>query len=192
MLSFGDLRHARILVQQLATYVDENEVISRQPCEGLEITVSLGARSRVHRGLERRVDHDAAMAGHDIAVFEFLRRRKYRGPEEWRSPGIRFIAEKQGKGEDMLKDALRARFSKDPRVRRAYLMRVEYPERRSPMDVALCLAAPDDLAIVKGVGEEFGRLFGASQNLDVLFLTEAQERDVAALAAPFYSAISSG
>jgi len=45
---------------------------------------------------------------------------------------------------------------------------------------------------VKGIGEEFGRLFGASQNLDVLFLTEAQERDVAALAAPFYSAISSG
>ena len=116
----------------------------------------------------------------------------YRGPEEWRTPSLRFVREKNGKGEDMLKERLRARFSKEPRVQRAYLMLVEYPARPSPMDVALCLVAPDDIAIVRMVGEEFGKLFGASQNLDVLFLNEAQEREIVALAAPFYSASASG
>jgi hypothetical protein len=122
-------------------------------------------------------------------VFDFLRRpQRYRGPEKWSTPAVKFIAEKKGSGEDMLEAALRARFASDARVRRAYLMRVEYASRTSPLDVVLCLVAAEDVGIVKEVGEEFGRLFGADQNLDVLFLSEAQERDVAALAAPFYSA----
>jgi len=38
------------------------------------------------------------------------------------------------------------------------------------------------------VGEEFRKIFGATQHLDTLFLTDALEADVVKVAAPFYSA----
>jgi hypothetical protein len=134
-------------------------------------------------------------------VFDFLKRREPK-PKEWSTGGIEFLAEQSGPAEDNFKAALRERFAADPRIRRAYLVRVGYPspgpqraklENRgpdaqgSPVEVLLCVAAPEDVAIVNVVGEEFQKLFHASQHMDTLFLTEAYEREVAKVARPFYS-----
>ena len=52
----------------------------------------------------------------------------------------------------------------------------------------MCVVAPEDLAIVEIVAEEFQKLFHGSQHMDTLFLTDAQEREVAKVARPFYAA----
>jgi hypothetical protein len=57
-----------------------------------------------------------------------------------------------------------------------------------PVEVLLCLAAPEDVRILEVVGEEFRKIFGATQHLDTLFLTAALEVDVVKVAAPFHSA----
>jgi len=144
-----------------------------------------------------------AIAAHDSGVFDFRKRRREPDPEAWEPRQITFLAEQRGPAEDTIKGALRARFAADPRIRRAYLVRVTYPkagpqrtklENRGPngaadpVEVLLCLAAPEDVGIVEVVGEEFRTIFGATQHLDTLFLTAALEADVVKVAAPFYSA----
>ncbi len=42
--------------------------------------------------------------------------------------------------------------------------------------------------IVRRVAEEFAKVFGADEHLDTLFRTIAKEREVACVAAPFFSA----
>jgi hypothetical protein len=136
-------------------------------------------------------------------VFDFLKRRREPEPKEWRTGGVRFLAEQIGPAEDQFKSALTKRFPSDARIRRAYLVRVAYPgsgpqrgevENRgrdgsgAPVEVLLCVAAPEDLAIVQIVGEEFQKIFHGSQHMDTLFLTDAQEREVTKVAQPFYAA----
>lgn len=114
-----------------------------------------------------------------------------------------FLAEQSGTAEDEFKSALSARFVVDPRVRRAYLVRVAYPrtgpqrskdENRGPqgsaepVEVLLCVSAPEDLGIVEIVAEEFRKMFGSSQHMDVVFLTDAREKEVSKVAEPFYRA----
>jgi hypothetical protein len=135
-------------------------------------------------------------------VFDFLKRRRERDPKEWRTGGVNFLAEQIGPAEDQFKSALSKRFTADARIRRAYLVRVAYPatgpqraevENRgpdgsgAPVEVLLCVAAPEDVVIVEIVGEEFRKLFHSSQHMDTLFLTDAQEREVTKVARPFYT-----
>jgi len=136
-------------------------------------------------------------------VFDFLKRRSEPPPKAWETPRISFLGEQVGAAEDAFKSALSARFAADPRIRRAYLARVAYPkagpqraeqENRGrgggadPVEVLLCLAAPEEAAIVAAVAEEFQKMFATSQHMDTLFLTDAYERELAEVAAPFYSA----
>jgi hypothetical protein len=142
-------------------------------------------------------------AAHHSGVFDFLKRRGEPSPKEWQTPGLTFLAEQSGPAEDQFKTALSARFSADPRVARAYLVRVAYPKtgpQRSneenrgpqgsadPVEVLLCLSAPEDVAIVEAVGQEFQKIFDASQHMDTLFLSDAQEQEVSQVARPFYRA----
>ena len=114
-----------------------------------------------------------------------------------------FVGEQSGPAEDQFKTALASRFAGDPRIRRAYLARAEYPrsgpqrttdENRgpagaaAPVEVVLCLIAPEDLTIVGVVGEEFRKMFAGSQHMDTLFLSEEQERELAKVARPFFTA----
>jgi hypothetical protein len=57
-----------------------------------------------------------------------------------------------------------------------------------PVEVLLCLAAPDDPDVLTVVGDEFRKIFAGNQHLDTLFLSDAQQLEVAKVAAPFYSA----
>lgn len=128
-------------------------------------------------------------------------------PRPWRPGGVEFLGEQRGAAEDLITTALASRFGADARIRAAYLVRAVFPttgpqraarENRgrdgtaAPVEVVVCVAAPEDPAIASIVGEEFRKLFDASQHLDVLFLTEAQEREVRRVAAPFYSASALG
>ena len=136
-------------------------------------------------------------------MFDFLKRRGEPAPKQWETPGITFLSEKTGPAEDQLKTALAERFATDRRIRRAYLVRVSYPARgpqrskdenrgpqgsAEPVEVVLCVSAPEDVTIVEAVGEEFHKIFHTSQHMDVMFLTDAQESDVARVAQPFYRA----
>jgi hypothetical protein len=56
------------------------------------------------------------------------------------------------------------------------------------VEVLLCVAAPEDVAIVNVVGEEFQKRFHASQHMDTLFLTDAYERELVKTARPFFVA----
>jgi len=143
----------------------------------------------------------ASATGHDKDLFDFLKRRREPEPKEWRTGGVRFLAEQIGPAEDQFKSALTKRFPSDARIRRTYLVRVSYPtsgpqrakeENRgpdgsaTPVEVLLCVVAPEDLEIVEIVGEEFQKIFHTSQHMDTLFLTDAQEREVVKVARPFY------
>lgn len=140
-------------------------------------------------------------------MFDFLKRRREPKPATWETPAITFVGEQTGVAEDRFKAALSARFASDSRVQRAYLVRAAYPragpqrapdENRgrdgsaAPIEVVLCVAAPEDPRIVEVVGEEFQKLFHASQHMDTLFLSDDQEREVAKVARPFYSATELG
>jgi len=157
-------------------------------------------------GTPRRYSLTGTTAAHDTRVFDFLKRRSEPKPKAWGTAGITFVGEQSGAAEDQFKRALAARFAEDPRVRRAYLVRVAYPtpgpqratdENRGregsapPIEVLLCVAAPEDVTIVNVVGDEFRKLFHATQHMDTLFLTDEYEREVARVARPFYSATDS-
>ena len=144
-----------------------------------------------------------ATAAHDSAVFDFLKRRGEPKPQPWHPGRIAFTGEQRGPAEDQFTRALASRFASDARIERAYLVRAEYPktgpqrgpaENRGPdatsaaVEVLLCLVAPEDHAIVAVVGEEFRKIFASSQHMDTLFLTGEQEREVAKVARPFFSA----
>ena len=108
------------------------------------------------------------MTAHDSRVFDFLKRRREPAPTEWQTSGISFLGEQSGP--QRANDENRG------------------PEGSSaPVEVVLCVAAPEDVAIVEVVGEEFQKRFHSSQHMDTLFLTDAQEREVAKVARPFYS-----
>ena len=83
-------------------------------------------------------------------------------------------------------------------------MRAEYPQTgpqrtrdenrgrdgaSAPIEVLLCLVAPEDASIVALVGEEFQKIFASSQHMDTLFLTDEQQREVATVARPFFTAM---
>ena len=142
-----------------------------------------------------------AVAAHDSGVFDRFKRRATPKPTAWTAGQIIFLGEQSGTAEESFKKALRDRFAVDPRIARAYLARVSYPttgpqrserENRGPdgsasaVEIALCLAAPEDIAIVRVVAEAFERIFASSQHMDTLFLSDAQERELAKVASPFY------
>lgn len=112
---------------------------------------------------------------------------KPRRPMEARNePGVRFLQEQDGGNERRLKAALVADLLAHG-ASRAYLARVPYRDSTSP-DVALCVAGPHSTELLKHVDACFGRLAGRDAHLDILFLTEAQEKDLRKVCNPFLGA----
>jgi hypothetical protein len=68
------------------------------------------------------------------------------------------------------------------------LVRVDYGNP-STYEVALCIRSEKpDRALVKKIGNVFADQFGATHHMDIIFLQDAQERDVAKVSQPFYRA----
>ena len=105
-----------------------------------------------------------------------------------REDRVEFLGEQSGPIEDPLKRELILEFATRPDIRRAYLALVGFQPTSEPA-VALCILSkrPDDQSIVTRVGDIFRRLFSKDAALDILFVTEQQDADLAAVCRPFYS-----
>ena len=104
-------------------------------------------------------------------------------------PSIRFVSEQDGPPEKELKAALADAFRRWPTVERAYLCRVTY-DNPYAHEVALCLRtlSKPNRQLVNDASAVFASLFGKDQHLDILFLTDAQETEVALVCPLFYQA----
>lgn len=100
---------------------------------------------------------------------------------------VGFVGEQDGEPERLLKDALVTEFRKASGLKRAYLARVEHADG---VHVALCLAAPEDPALVERIGACFAGIFGRHEHLDILFLGPGQEAELQRVCAPFHVAVA--
>ena len=108
------------------------------------------------------------------------------GPEFIR--GIRFVREQDGIPEQDFKDAIIPVLAVS--VRRAYLACVEYTNSTTTA-VALCIRSttPEE-ALVRKIGVVFSSMFGTNQHLDIVFLSDEQERCLECVCCPFFETAS--
>jgi hypothetical protein len=99
---------------------------------------------------------------------------------------VGFVGEQDGEPERLLKETVVTEFRNAAGLKRAYLARVEYADR---VHVALCLAAPENPALVERIGARFTGIFGRHEHLDILFLDPGQEAELQRVCAPFYLAV---
>lgn len=101
---------------------------------------------------------------------------------------LEFLGEQSGSVEDTLKRALIFEFATRPDIQRAYLARIA-AQAEGEQAVALCILSrrPDDQSIVTRVGEIVSARFPGESGLEIVFLTEDQDADVARVCRPFYS-----
>src|SRR4030095_1933756 len=100
---------------------------------------------------------------------------------------VRFLGEQDGVPERKLKDGLTEIFREDKNVVSAYLSRVAYAG--SSPSVALCLRVQrggKEDRLVHDVGKMFGNMFGRHEHLDIIFVSEAQESELAAVTPAFF------
>ena len=117
------------------------------------------------------------------------------GPRDWFRktpagrvvPRVEFIGEQDGENERELKARLEPLLARDPRIQRAYLARAGF-EPAEATSVVLCLisSSGDDSELLKQIDAVFRTLAPPNAFLDVAFLTEAREEDVARVCRPFY------
>jgi hypothetical protein len=88
----------------------------------------------------------------------------------------------------LLKRDLILEFVTRPDIQRAYLAKVGF-QPQNETAVALCVVStrPEDRSLVMRVGEIFRRRFAREVALEILFLTNEQEADIARVCSPFYS-----
>ncbi len=117
---------------------------------------------------------------------------------------VQFVGEQDGPPERELKTKLSSSL-RPMGVRKAYLAVVSYDERKGPqnssgdgapaLNVALCLSLQDATAekreIVERAGHDFAALFGPTEHMDVIFLTDQQEAALNKVCRPFYMAMES-
>jgi hypothetical protein len=108
-----------------------------------------------------------------------------RNPLRLFSRKVSFVREQDGPPERDLKVALDHLFGVRGSVERAYLAVVKYGSSESAF-VAVCLKGKESPGLVTEIGETFAALFTADQHLDIVFVTDAQERELARVCEPFY------
>jgi hypothetical protein len=111
-------------------------------------------------------------------------------PQTHRVQQILLIREQDGPPERELKRRLAELFRRDPSVKAAYLARVSYVEA-GPLSVALCLRAQrgPDTSVTEKVGQIFASMFGHHEHLDIVFLSAAQEAELAKVCVPFFTSV---
>lgn len=137
-------------------------------------------------GILHRSEADAEAA---LQARAFSKRGPKRTPEELVQRKLRFVCEQDGPSERQLRDRLVDLFGSTANVERAYLVRVEYDDPNA-YNVALCLrtiSGDEDRALVSAVGVIFEAIFGAHCQMDIVFLSEQQEREAGAVCRPFFA-----
>ncbi len=103
------------------------------------------------------------------------------------APEISFLGDQDGPSERELKSALSDLFkSTDDGVQIAYLARVVYEKQKG--SIALCLKADPDIQdqLVNHVAKIFAVMFNTNEHLDIVFLTEQMQLQIAAACRPFF------
>jgi hypothetical protein len=112
-----------------------------------------------------------------------------RRTEQVRVPAIRFLCEQDGPPERILKERISHLLSFDSTVNSAYLVKVEVGTRQ---DVGVVLAigrqSGADPRLVEKVGEVFASVFNGKEHLDIMFLDDAREAELATCCKPFFRA----
>jgi hypothetical protein len=115
---------------------------------------------------------------------------------------VQFVGEQDGAPERELKERLSSSL-RPMGVRKAYLAVVSYDERKAPqntagdvatgLNVALCVSLEDTASekhdIIERAGHDFAALFGPTQHMDIIFLTDQQEAALNKICRPFYMAM---
>ena len=101
---------------------------------------------------------------------------------------IRFLGEQDGVPERKLKTLLTELFRGIDCVIRAYLVRVDYHDSNE-FDVALCIRTEEDPShnLSDGIDAIFSDMFRTGEHLDVLYLTEEREIELAMICPPFFT-----
>src|ERR1051326_2162978 len=113
---------------------------------------------------------------------------------------VQFVGEQDGPPERELKERL-AGSLRPMGIRKAYLAVVSYDERKGPQNaagdgsapaltVALCVSLQETAAekhdIVQRASHDFAAMFGPTQHMDIIFLTDQQELALSKVCRPFY------
>ena len=100
---------------------------------------------------------------------------------------IEFIHEQDGENERRLKAQLLPLLVEAPHIQRAYLARAGF-QPADATSVVLCLISTTgaDESLIQRLGELFPKIVPPNVFLDIAFLTDAQEEDVARVCPPFY------
>lgn len=130
---------------------------------------------------------------HVVARLPWFVTDYYGGPQHSlelvQPPGLYVVAEQSGPIEDRVKSELTEICRRQREVKRAYLVTVRYPHE-SEDHVALCIIGPKAAlpTLVEDTQKVIRQMFNKSQHLDILFLSAADEWNIAQRCRPFFSA----
>ncbi len=107
---------------------------------------------------------------------------------EFQISQVRFVGEQDGPPERELKRRLVQFFQNEQTVSAAYLARVMYPDESYA--VALCLRSGigRHRRLAEKVGKIFASIFGSHEQLDIIFLSETQQIELAIVCKAFFQA----
>jgi hypothetical protein len=115
-------------------------------------------------------------------------RKKKQASEEKDVSRVAFVGEQDGEVERELKFRLVDCFRGGLEIRSAYLAQVTYG-RSGPTDIALCLGGVprrQERTVMEVAGKIFAGMFNNIPYVDVLFLSDEQERQAASVCRAFY------
>jgi|SRR5579863_3933896 len=108
-------------------------------------------------------------------------------PERIPAQPIRFLGEQNGRPEQVLKGMLAGLLRREKSITKAYLVRVRVGnEKDASVLLGLRASLESVEPVLSKVSLAFASVFNAKEHLDILFLTDAQEREVAEVCKPFF------
>jgi len=102
---------------------------------------------------------------------------------------VHFLGELEGPPVQELKRQLSNYLSCEHEIKKAYLVRITRDAASPAPKLALCLVGErtNAIQVAQTVGTIFKELFPGAENMEIVFLNDAQMREVGLLAQPFYS-----
>jgi hypothetical protein len=107
--------------------------------------------------------------------------------KELQAPDVQFLGEQDGPPERELKRRLSNFFRTEQTVCTAYLARVTYGSNLFAVALCVRLREGSEEQIVERVGAIFSGMFGAHEHLDIIFPSQQQEAELAAVCDPFFT-----
>lgn len=107
--------------------------------------------------------------------------------EKFNVKGIQFLGEQDGPYERLLKEQLRVFFRSENTITKAYLAKIGFPHGKdASVALGLRTLCGADQRTVETVGEIFASIFNVKEHLEIIFLSDDQEPQVASVCKPFF------